>query len=219
MKKVKPALKPRKLPVQARSRHTIDAIFEATIQVLLVGGVNKLTTTKVADRAGVSVGTLYQYFPNKNVLLGALLELHLLEVVEAIEACCLKFRGVKLDLLAKELVDAYLNVKLQRPDMSVALYSVAVAIEATEIVQAVTRRTQVAVSSALESVSDRKFDGIDMVTIVLTTSLMGPVQAFLLAKPPRAAFEQLRAQLQALTKAYLKASSAKTSVAFPGGIL
>jgi AcrR family transcriptional regulator len=209
MRKVKPTLKPRKLPVQARSKHTIDAIFEATVQVLLVGGVGKLTTTKVADRAGVSVGTLYQYFANKNVLLAALLELHLIEVVEAIEASCVKFRGANLDLLARELVDAYLNVKLQRPDMSVALYSVAVAIEATEIVQAVTKRTQVAISSALESVSDRKFDELDMVTIVLTTSLMGPVQAFLLAKPPRAAFEQLRAQLQALTKAYLKASSVK----------
>jgi AcrR family transcriptional regulator len=213
MKKIKPALKPRKLPAQARSKHTMDVIFEATIQVLLVGGVNKLTTTKVADRAGVSVGTLYQYFPNKNVLLGALLELHLLEVVEAIEASCLKFRGAKLDLLAKELVDAYLNVKFRRPEMSVALYSVAVAIEAIEIVQAITKRTQVAVSSALESVLDRKFDELDMVTIVFTTSLMGPVQAFLLAKPPKAAFERLRMQLQALTKAYLRASSVKTSSA------
>jgi AcrR family transcriptional regulator len=209
MRKVKLALKPRKLPVQARSKHTIDAIFEATIQVLLVGGVNKLTTTKVADRAGVSVGTLYQYFPNKNVLLGALLELHLLEVVEAIEASCLKFRGAKLDLLAKELVDVYLNVKLRSPEVSVALYSVAVAIEAIEIVQAITKRTQVAVSSALESVLDRQFDELDMVTIVFTTSLMGPIQAFLLAKPPKAVFERLRMQLQALTKAYLKASSVK----------
>jgi AcrR family transcriptional regulator len=214
MRKVKLALKPRKLPVQARSKHTIDAIFEATIQVLLVGGVGKLTTTKVADRAGVSVGTLYQYFPNKNVLLGALLELHLIEVVEAIEACCLKFRGAKLEPLAEALVNAYLNVKLQRPEMSVALYLVAVAIEATEIVQAVTKRTQVAISRALESVPDRKFNELEMVTIVLTTSLMGPVQAFLLAKPPRAAFEQLRAQLQALTKAYLKASSIKIAAGF-----
>jgi AcrR family transcriptional regulator len=209
MKKLKPALKPRKLPVQARSKHTMDVIFEATIQVLLVGGVNKLTTTKVADRAGVSVGTLYQYFPNKNALLGALLELHLLEVVEAIEASSVKFRGAKLDLLARELVDAYLNVKFQRPDMSVALYSVAVAIEAIEIVQAMTKRTQIAVNSALESVPDRKFAELDMVTIVFTTSLMGPVQAFLLAKPPRTAFEQLRMQLQALTQVYLKASSVK----------
>ena len=49
---------PRKTPVQKRSTVTVEAIAEATIQVLLVVGLNRLTTTRVADRAGVSVGTL-----------------------------------------------------------------------------------------------------------------------------------------------------------------
>ena len=56
---------PRKSPVQARSAASVDAILKATIQVLLRVGKEKLTTTRVATRAGVSVGTLYQYFPNK----------------------------------------------------------------------------------------------------------------------------------------------------------
>jgi len=43
----------------------VEAIFEATIQVLLREGADRLTTTRVAARAGVSVGTLYQYYPNK----------------------------------------------------------------------------------------------------------------------------------------------------------
>jgi len=51
-----PVLKPRKTPVQARSVATVDAIMEATIQVLGTDGIKDLTTTKVADRAGVSVG-------------------------------------------------------------------------------------------------------------------------------------------------------------------
>jgi len=59
-------LEPRKTPVQERSTVTVEAIYEATFQVLLtVGGPDRLTTTRVAERAGVSVGTLYQYFPNK----------------------------------------------------------------------------------------------------------------------------------------------------------
>ena len=49
---------PRKTPVQARSAVTVEAISEATIQVLLSQGSDRLTTTRVADRAGVSVGTL-----------------------------------------------------------------------------------------------------------------------------------------------------------------
>jgi hypothetical protein len=63
-------LKPRKTPRQARAEATLDAIFEATIQVLLAVGERRLTTTRVAERAGVSVGTMYQYFPHKQEPLG-----------------------------------------------------------------------------------------------------------------------------------------------------
>ncbi len=73
------------MPVQARSLNTVEAIFEACIQVLTTMGVERLTTTRVAERAGVSVGTLYQYFPNKQALLAAVLEKHLLLVVSAVE--------------------------------------------------------------------------------------------------------------------------------------
>jgi len=58
---------PRKTPRQARSVLTVDAVFEATLQVLLSHGLAGLTTTRVAERTGVSVGTLYQYFPNVTV--------------------------------------------------------------------------------------------------------------------------------------------------------
>lgn len=56
-------LNPRKRPRQARATATLDAIFEATIQLLVADGPQRLTTTRVAARAGVSVGTMYQYFP------------------------------------------------------------------------------------------------------------------------------------------------------------
>src|SRR5579862_5736285 len=65
------AFEPRKTPIQARSAVTVEAISEATIQVLLSHGTERLTTTRIAERAGVSVGTLYQYYPNKQSLLFA----------------------------------------------------------------------------------------------------------------------------------------------------
>ena len=71
------AFEPRKTPLQARSTITVEAISEATIQVLLTNGADRLTTTRIAHRAGVSVGTLYQYYPNKQSLLFAVLENHL----------------------------------------------------------------------------------------------------------------------------------------------
>src|SRR5438445_12755756 len=82
------AFEPRKTPVQARASVTVEAICEATIQVLLSHGAERLTTTRVADRAGVSVGTMYQYYPNKQSLLYAVMAEHLDRVSTGGEAAC-----------------------------------------------------------------------------------------------------------------------------------
>jgi AcrR family transcriptional regulator len=87
-RRIQVVLTPRKSPVQARSAASVDAILQATIQVLLQAGKERLTTTRVALRAGVSVGTLYQYFPNKSALLQAALKRHLDEVASAVERVC-----------------------------------------------------------------------------------------------------------------------------------
>ncbi len=67
---------PRKEPKQRRSRATVDAILTATAQVLVDRGYDKATTNQIAKRAGVSIGSLYQYFPNKEALVTALCQRH-----------------------------------------------------------------------------------------------------------------------------------------------
>lgn len=64
----------RRSPKQARAEHTVEAIFEATAHVLRQEGEAGFTTNRVAERAGVSIGTLYQYFDSKEAILLALLE-------------------------------------------------------------------------------------------------------------------------------------------------
>lgn len=76
---------PRKTPQQARSRHTVDAVLTAGAQVLVEHGYEKATTSRVAERAGVSIGSLYQYFPNKEALVAALIERHADEIVAMTE--------------------------------------------------------------------------------------------------------------------------------------
>ncbi len=61
--------KKRRNPKQARARATVDAILEAAFQILETDGLTLLTTTRIADRAGVSIGTLYQYFPDREAIL------------------------------------------------------------------------------------------------------------------------------------------------------
>src|ERR1700685_4313866 len=119
------AFEPRKTPVQARAAVTVQAISEATIQVLLSHGTDRLTTTRVAERAGVSVGTLYQYYPNKQALLFAVLEDHLGKVSAAVEAACRRARGKALAAMLKDVVEAFVDAKMQRADISTALYRIA----------------------------------------------------------------------------------------------
>jgi AcrR family transcriptional regulator len=64
--------KTRRIPRQARAGTTVDAILTAGLQLLEAGGVDRLTTNHVAERAGVSIGTVYQYFADKQAILGAL---------------------------------------------------------------------------------------------------------------------------------------------------
>lgn len=65
----KPRISSRRQPKQARSSDLVGAILEAAIQVLAKEGARRFTTTRVAERAGVSVGSIYQYFPNKAAIL------------------------------------------------------------------------------------------------------------------------------------------------------
>ncbi len=67
---------PRKQPKQERSQATVKAILTATAHILVESGLDAFTTNRVAELAGVSIGSLYQYFPNKNALLFALAQNH-----------------------------------------------------------------------------------------------------------------------------------------------
>lgn len=74
----------RRTPRQARSESTIDAILDATFQLLEVDGIDRLTTNRIAERAGVSIGTLYQYFADKQDILAALAQRRAASVRDAI---------------------------------------------------------------------------------------------------------------------------------------
>src|ERR1700743_377035 len=73
---------PRKPPQQARAPSTVHAILEATVQVLEREGTEAATTTRIAEVAGVSVGTLYQYFSHRDAILDAVQERECSKAIE-----------------------------------------------------------------------------------------------------------------------------------------
>ena len=69
-------LSPRKTPRQERSRATVEALIEATADILVRDGYARLTTNRIADRAGVNIASLYQYFPGKDAIVAELRRRH-----------------------------------------------------------------------------------------------------------------------------------------------
>jgi len=105
---------PRKQPLQERARVTVAAILEATLQVLDESDAARLTTTRVAELAGVSVGTLYQYFPNREALLNAVLADHLEHAIGAVERAAAASAELPRPAAAEAVVRAFLAAKATR---------------------------------------------------------------------------------------------------------
>ena len=204
-------LEPRKLPVQARSAASVDAILEATIQVLLHVGKERLTTTRVALRAGVSVGTVYQYFPNKSALLQAALKQHLDEVTSAVELVCHEQKGKTLAQMATALITAFLEAKMRDAKTSVALYSVSSDVDGAKIVQQKGNRSNKAIVEMLATACEPLTTDPQLVASMLQGAMIGVSRRLLESAAPEKQFETLRQELIFLACAYLKACSARPS--------
>jgi AcrR family transcriptional regulator len=97
-------LSPRKSPRQERSRATVEAILEAATDILIRQGAGRLTTNRIAERAGVNIASLYQYFPGKHAILAELRRRHGAERRAAIRDVLIERRGDSLESTLRALV-------------------------------------------------------------------------------------------------------------------
>jgi AcrR family transcriptional regulator len=114
----RPSLKPRKLPQQSRAQQTVATILEAAALVLETKGSDGLNTNLVAQRAGVSVGTLYQYFPNKDALIVALSKRELAVFLAEAEGALHEPTGQSA---LKHLITVSVRQQLRRPALALVL--------------------------------------------------------------------------------------------------
>ena len=113
---------PRKLPRQRRSQATVDVILEATTRVFDDLGYEATTTNRVAERAGVSIGSVYQYFPNKDALLTALHERHIDEVTASVASVLNTGAARPWREQLRAVVDEILRLHTQRPRLQQVLH-------------------------------------------------------------------------------------------------
>src|SRR5689334_14652682 len=100
----KPVTKPRKIAVQERSRATVGSLVEATARILVKEGFDKASTNRVAEVAGVSIGSLYQYFPSKEALVAAVIERHQQQIMQMVRSELAQVRPQPLDQAIRRFV-------------------------------------------------------------------------------------------------------------------
>ncbi len=120
-------LSPRKAPTQDRARETVETILEAAVDLLSSRGYARTSTNHIARRAGVSVGSFYQYFPNKDAILAALLARHLVAVDSAVTECLPSLRDARVQLreAIRFLLESLRNVHEADPRLSRAVEQLA----------------------------------------------------------------------------------------------
>ncbi len=104
MKNAKPLIIPRKTAKQQRSKAMVEAILEGAARVLVRMGYDKASTNKIAETAGVSIGSLYQYFPTKESIVAALIEKHILLETEQMQKKIQDLENEKAEIILQRFV-------------------------------------------------------------------------------------------------------------------
>src|SRR5439155_3830432 len=110
-------INPRKLPQQERARATIDAILTATARILVKEGFDRASTNRIAEAAGVSVGSLYQYFPCKEALVAALIEKHIDEMMALFASAFERMAFLPLAEATRQMVALHLSAHSLDPKL------------------------------------------------------------------------------------------------------
>jgi len=203
-------LTPRKRPVQARSEATVAALFEASIQVLLAVGYRKLTTTLVAERAGVSVGTLYQYFPNREALINSVIKGYLDEVVSSIERSCQDLDGRRLEELATGLADAFIAAKYKRIDVSRAMHEPLADVGGAELVKTAATRAAGFIANNLQSCRNASFRDVPLLALLIVMACSSLLQTAIADQTGLVNANALRGHMRAMVLGYLREAQQAT---------
>lgn len=113
----RPLTNPRKRASQERSRATVDALIEATARILVRDGFDRTSTNRIAQAAGVSVGSLYQYYPGKDALVAAVVERHNRDLMKVVRDALAEIADQPLEQAVRALVAAAIEAHRVDPKL------------------------------------------------------------------------------------------------------
>jgi AcrR family transcriptional regulator len=206
----KPATNPRKSASQERSRLTVDALLEATARVLVKDGYDRASTNKIAAVAGVSIGSLYQYFPSKEALVAAVIDRHMQKSLQLVRAALVKVATRPIDVAARELVSVMIDAHRVNPKLHRVLVEQTPRTGQLENIEATEREAYAMIRDYLEAHRDElDVADPDLAAFVCVTAVEALTHAAIVRRPESLSGEKAEGLIDDVTRLvvrYLKKS-------------
>jgi AcrR family transcriptional regulator len=107
----------RRRPKQRRARQTVEAVLDAVIRLLKRKGSEAITTNRIAEVAGVSIGSVYQYFPDKRAIFAALHQRHIDQIDRMVQTTLVEHAASSIDKLISAMVEAMVEAHATDPEL------------------------------------------------------------------------------------------------------
>jgi AcrR family transcriptional regulator len=192
---------PRKLASQERSRSTVDALLEATARVLLNVGYDRASTNRIAEVAGVSIGSLYQYFPSKEALVAAVIDRHTQQVSQVTRNAVVKMAASPIEVAAREFVSLGIEGHRVNPKLHAVLSEQIPRVGRLENIEGNLREGYALVRGYLEAHRDEiGVADLDLAAFVLVTVVEALTHAAVLRRPDILTGEKARQFVDDVTR-------------------
>ncbi len=201
----RPALtQPRKLPTQARALETVEAILAATRRVIVKQGYEGTTTNRVAEVAGVSIGSLYQYFPSKDSLLAELVDRHLNKMLHVLSTTAAEGQASTIEEAARTIIHAVFAAHRVSPKLHRVIMQQMARIGTIENIDAFEKQTEQLVVDFLTSHhSEVRPKNVKLAARVALLAVRGTTLWTVLRRPEQLDDEEFQAELTDMVIRYL----------------
>jgi AcrR family transcriptional regulator len=201
----RPQTNPRKIATQKRSRLTVDALVEATARILIREGYDRASTNKIAAMAGVSIGSLYQYFPSKEALVAAVIERHTQELSQVALNALLKVAASPIEVAAHDIVAAAIEAHRVDPKLHRVLAEQVPRTGRLENIDSVERNARAVLRGFLEARrSEIDVADLDLAAFILATTVEALTHSAVLRRPDILAGEKAGAFVDEVTRLVLR---------------
>jgi AcrR family transcriptional regulator len=196
---------PRKSASQKRSRLTVDTLLQATARVLVKEGYDRASTNRIAHVAGVSIGSLYQYFPSKEALVAAVIDRQTEEMMGLARDALIKVAMQPVGEAIRELVKLGIDTHRVNPKLHRVLTEQVPRVGRLDNVQAIDRQVYALVRAYLDAHRDEiQVADVELAAFVCVTTVEALTHAAVIYRPDVLSDEKANTFIDEVTRLVLR---------------